>query len=202
MCRKILFIILLPLIAEVLMACCKCDATIVSYYTHTKISVLNLDNSGASASVTSASSVLKTAYGIRLKLFREQTACLNPQKTFFISTAQAFKCDCGVDSLLLRDSITAIKVFTMYDFDNNHLANADVSDYFKVYKPYSFSKIADYLKSSKEVQFYIEKFLEVDIDLLLMNPPALNTQHKFKVQVTFSDGRILVQETPAIDLIL
>ena len=86
------------------------------------------------------------------------------------------------------------------DFDSNHLANSDISDYFKVYKKYSFTSIKDYLKNSNLVLFD-ESSLDMTFDLLLMTPPASSKQQKFKVQITLSDGRILEKETSEIKLI-
>lgn len=144
---------------------------------------------------------MKSAYGIRIHLSREKLVFNVVPKSVFLSSAYAYDCFCPPPRQFLpRDSITAVQVFTLSDFDGSHAANADISDYFKVYSQFSFTTIPDYLDEASWV-IYDESGLEVQLDLLLMTAPSINTKHKFSVRLFLSDGRILEQQTTEIDLI-
>ncbi|WP_221390570.1 DUF5034 domain-containing protein [Dyadobacter sp. NIV53] len=199
--NKILLLLLFPLMAEVLVACCDCTDPLIGHYTNKTIVVNNIDNSGSEPMTTTANSVPKEAYGIRTQLNREETACLNPFKYLFIQTAYATSCGCPPpNQLLARDSVIAIQIFTLNDFDVNHPANSDISDYFKIFKGSSFSTIANFIKMYNTV-LYSKSELELSFDALLMIPPNLNQNNYFKIKIILSDGRTLEGTTTSIDLI-
>lgn len=193
---------LFPMLANLVVSCCNCEDPAIFHYTYKTLGVKNLDNSGSEVRESSAGAILKTAYGIRLLLGRQKTARHQVPRGFFVSAAYAqVDCFCPPPRQFEpRDSITAIKVMTLTAFDNSHPVNADVSDFFRVYKPYAFATIPEAL-TSKEKVLYDESELPDKIDLLLMTAPAINTRHQFKVQVYLSDGRVLEADTPLTDLI-
>ena len=198
--RKILFLLLFPIMVQLVVSCCSCVEPLIQHYSNKSISLQNLDNSGSEPVPSTSGSIAKTAYGIRLQVIREKTACIQKQTSLFITSAYAMSCDCPpLNQYIPKDSITSIKIYTLNDFDSSHLSNADISDYFKVYNLFSFSTINNYLKKSSSI-LYDESELETKADLLLMTPPIVNTQHKFNIQITLSDGRIF-QETLQIELI-
>jgi hypothetical protein len=200
--NKILFFLLFPLITELVVSCCDCNIeTLIGHYTNKDIVLTNIDNSGSEPITTTANSVPKQAYGIRTQLNREKTACLSPSKSIFIQTAYATSCNCPPpNQLLARDSVTAIQIFTLNDFDANHPANSDVSDYFRIFKGSSFSTISDFIIDYNTI-LYDESELELLFDVLLMTPPILNQKHYFKIKISLSDGRTLEATTTSIDLI-
>lgn len=199
--KKIIFILLLPLILEIVVSCCECVDPIFQNYTNKAISINNLDNSGKEPIVSASTAIIKTAYGIRIQLHREKIACIEGPNSIFIQSAFATSCDCPPPyQFLPKDSITTIKILSLNDFNSNHSANSEISDYFKVFNHYSFSTIQEYLKNTRSVLNYESEF-EIKIDLLLMTAPTINNQQKFRVQITLSDGRILEQETSIIELI-
>ena len=199
--KKLIIIILFPLIAEIVVSCCQCTDSLVLYYTNKTLSISNLDNRGSEPIVSSSPSFIKTAYGIRINLVRENIACIKQTNYFIIQSANATSCRCPpITQFLPRDSITSLKIFALNDFDLNHSANSDISDYFKVYKQYSFASINDYLKNLDST-VYDEQEFDLGIDLLLMTAPTLSSKHKFKVQIILSDGRMLEQETSLTELI-
>jgi hypothetical protein len=193
--KKILFLLLFPVIAELAISCgdCNCEEIVFLKYSNKSISLENIDNSGESSVVTSSDSALKTAYGIKLQLTREQTACGKEHGFVFFPSAYA-KCDCpSPNQFLPKDSITSIKVFSLNAFDSDHGANADVSAYFKAYRSdHSFISLGEFPKYSNMV-LENETYFTMSVNLLLMTAPAMNTQHAFKVQLTLTDGRILEQ---------
>jgi len=199
--KKILLVLLFPFLADLVVSCCNCLGTVIHHYTNKTIAVSNLDNSGQAPQITSSASVFKSAYGIRIKLTREKTALIDKPMIVFGECAYARECFCRPpDQFLPDDSLTAIRVITLNDFNSDHLANSDVSGYFKVYVPYSFYTFDDYVKNTSASLFY-ENDLQINIDLLLMTPPASVGAHQFRVQIVLSDGRTLEQDTPTIDFI-
>jgi hypothetical protein len=163
--------------------------------------VSNLDNSGQEPLETSSGSVVKTAYGIRVKLTREKMVRIDRSKIMLGEPAYAYDCSCPpTDEFLPTDSIAAIRVITLTDFNSSHLVNSAVSTYFKVYKSYSFSTLDDFVNKTSAT-FFNETELQVTFDLLLMTPPDSNGPHQFRVQIILSDGRTLEQDTSTIDFI-
>lgn len=206
--RKIIFILLLPVIAEIIVSCCDCAEVIFKNYTNESVLVKNLDNSGQDPVVSVSNSIDKDAYGIRVEVYREITAFNKKTTPTFFQSAYATSCQCPPpEQFFPIDSVMSIKIFTLNDFDLAHSADSDISDYFKVYQQYFFRTINDYLKSTpngygnSSLVLYDESELEIKVDLLLMTVPTINDQHRFKVEIILSDGRILELETPEIELI-
>lgn len=201
MVKKTLFLLLFPLIAQLVISCCDCPEPVIRYYTNKSITARHLDNRGAQVEVATSGSIPKKAYGIRLQLTREITACIQKSNSLFISSAYAFGCHCmPALQFWAKDSIKTIKIFTLRDFDNTHFAGADLSDYFQVFTANTFTSITDYLKHPEAV-LYTETELTNSTNLLLMTAPSTHTQHQFRLQMTLSDGRVLETETSTIELI-
>lgn len=199
--KKIIIIFLFALIVQLIVSCCGgCGEPLELHYTNKEIIISSLDNRGEVPLVSSSTTFIKTAYGIRINFTRENIACIKKTNTFFIQSANALSCKCPPDHYLPRDSITSLKIFTLNDFDSNHSANSDISDYFKVFKKNTFTPISSYLKNSDSSLYYNQGYNQ-DTDILLMSPPTINNKHKFKVQIILSDGRVLEQETLLIELI-
>jgi hypothetical protein len=208
MIKKVIIILLLPIVAEVVIACCDCLDPVKKTYSNEAFIINYLDNSGASPVATTAGSVPKDAFGIRLQFQREIVACHYRMIPTFFQSAYAFSCDCPPDyQIFPKDSVLSIKIFTQYDFDAGHAADSDISDYFSIYHPHSFTSIDKYLKpeidydGNSTLVLYRNEDLTTDLDLLLMTAPSTNTTHQFKVQITLSDGRVFEDETTEIDLI-
>jgi hypothetical protein len=196
----------MPIAGVVFHSCCGCnEETQHENYSHQTIFLKNLDNSGKEAIESEALQLNKNAYGIRLYLEREKVVIAYEKKqinSIFIQSAYATSCECPPEFLYFaNDSIVSIKIFTVNDFDNLHLENSNITDYFKVAG--SFSSIENYVKNLYYT--YAEDFeywgRELKLDLLLMTAPTANNKQQFEVQVTLSDGRILKQKTLEIELL-
>ncbi len=88
--KKVLIILLFPFITEMVVSCCPdCDDPIIGHYTNKTLWVSNIDNSGIKPEITNGNPVPKEAFGIRVRLGREKTACLTPRRSLFIQTAYA-----------------------------------------------------------------------------------------------------------------
>ena len=200
--KKVVFLLLFPLLAEVVVSCCNCVEPVIQRYTNKTISVTNLNNSGAAPESTNADTVVKRAFGIRVLLERERLACLEKKMpSLFMQSAYAFSCGCEPAlQYLPKDSIESISIYTLNEFDNSHAAGADVSDYFKVYGDYHFRTIENYVKNTSPTLFN-DQDLKPQIDFLLMTAPAVSGEHRFRVQIKLSDGRILQSESSPIKLV-
>lgn len=201
MTKKIFLLLLFPFIVDLAISCCNCLDTLTHHYSNKTIVVSSLDNSGQEPKEIAAGSVIKTAYGIRVQLIREKTACVNKPQVMFGQAAYAYDCSCPpTDEFLPNDSITSIRILTLRKFNNDHPVNSDVSSYFRVYTSSYFYTLDDYLKYLGAT-FNNEAELQFTFDMLLMTPPASGGPNQFRVQFILSDGRILEQDTPTIDFI-
>jgi hypothetical protein len=196
---KVFFILLFPLIAEMIVSCCDCAEPEHFRYTNSELAVSNLDNSGQFPEESNTPEIIKSAYGIRVRVLTE-LACLEKKRSFIIGNAYATSCDCEPGlQFHPKDSVTGIKVFSLNDFDSLHSAGSDISAYFMVYKLYRFSDISDHLDKD-DPSFYDDQERLKALDLLLITAPSTGTQHRFAVEVHLSDGRILKKQTPAVEL--
>lgn len=184
-----------------MISCCDCDEPLMANFTYKNLSIEHLDNSGTEP-ISTNESVLKTAYGIRLTINREEIANLNHTKFLFMQSAYAISCDdCAEKKFLPKDSITSIRIITLNDFDENHPADSDISAYFKVYKFRVYSTISEHIETFLNHYINYPSQFESEDDFLLMNAPTINTQHAFKIEIHLSDGTILEQQTTPINLI-
>ncbi len=200
--KKIILILALPLILDLIVSCCDCPNSIVYKYSFKNYEVNHLDNSGSGIIISSSNSIIKTAYGIRLTINNEQIAQNRCNPTKFIQGAYAMV-DCRCPPPVIYnpiDSIIGIKIYCLTDFDNNHLANSEISEYFKVYNYHYYQTIQDYIKQWNFPIFDKSEF-NSSIDLLLMSPPTFTSNsHSFKIQIYLSDNRIIEKQTTSINL--
>ena len=206
----VLFLLLVPIV-PIFYSCCDCDSITVSCkYSHKALSLKLLDNSGAAVIESEALQLNKNAFGIRLYLTREgceecgeNTVSQNIKQlsTFFAQSAYAFICcDCPPDfAYLPLERIESIKIFTLNNFDSAHPEGSDITDYFRSAGG-SFQKVEN-LVSSLYYDWAMQLPSDLTIDLLLMVAPTTDNKQQFKIEVALSDGRILEQQTPEIELL-
>jgi len=208
MARKIVLILLAPLIVEIAIGCCHCDdaPSVASLYTYKSIQLENLDNRGAEPVVSESGPYLKEAYGLRVHLYRDLIAHSSGAPVSFFPSAYAFSCGCeNNSSISARDSITYVHIITLRDFDASHQAGAEISDLFRVqtesYGTQELTRVGEYATGPYLRYASADRFLrDMTFDILLFAQPAAGGLYKFKIQFTLSDGRVLEQETPEIQL--
>lgn len=192
---------MLLLMLEVLAACCNCDDSIHFSYSNCSMTISNLDNSGAEPVVTQSNTISKDAFGIRVEIFRNEHICkVKPNNSFIFQSAYAMSCDCPPEFLYFPvDSIIDLKITSLKDFDSEHLADADVSEYFYVRDGNNFTALAKYLDWNLSVAYdYTNPSLE--FDLLLMYPPTMGAEQQFAVAIELSDGRVFNAQTEVLQL--
>ncbi len=193
---------MLPLMVELMVACCDCIEPTHINYTNCSLTINNLDNSGANPKVTQSNTILKDAFGIRVAVIRNENICkVKTNKSFFFQSAFAYSCYCPPElEYLPLDSIISVKVITNKDFNSEYLENSDVSEYFFVFRENEFYIIDEYIDNI-ETTFYDSKNKTLEFDLLLMTPPTIGTEHQFTIIVELSDGRIFNAQTELLKLI-
>ncbi len=198
-----LLVLLAPCLIHLIGSCCSCLDPVIERYTNKSLELAVLDNAGPEPVVSADNRIPIKAFGLRLGLNREKTACLfEPQQGWGVTPAlYATSCDCSLAiEYQPKDSVETIKITTLSDFDATHPAGSDISGYFKAYKSGYFSEISSYIDQYFTVLYGEADFRE-EVDLLLLTPPAISGQYQFVVRLLLSDGRILEQRTPEITLL-
>lgn len=192
---------MLPLLIELLVACCDCYEPVYFNYTNCSMTISNLDNSGVKPVVTESNTIAKDAFGIRVEIYRNEDICkVKPNHSLIFQSAYAMSCDCPPEfQYLPLDSITDVKITSLNDFDSEHLANADVSEYFYVKSGNGFTEISKFVENMHSTLYGLSDS-GFEFDLLLMFPPTLGPEHQFAVEVELSDGRIFNVQTDVLEL--
>ncbi|TCD12552.1 DUF5034 domain-containing protein [Pedobacter frigidisoli] len=199
MIKKILYVFILALMAQLIVACvnCNCPPIRTIYYTNKGISLKNMDSALPQPSVTNTGIIASTKYGIQIQLLTQQLTLSKPQISWGLMQS-AYACKCPEDDFIAKEGILSLKVFSDQDFDSTHPKNTDLSLYFKAKRYDKLLPIIDYIKSSKDMgyissyDFYEGIFLQV--------APTVSKKHKFKIVITLSDGRTLEAETTEVEL--
>ena len=190
------------------------------YFVINNIEIQNIDNSGRNPVIIENENVTipKEGYGIRIIFNLEQLtdsvindaiinngSIKNFTKNITLSTnLYATSCDDYSPPLLtFKDTILNIKIFSLNDFDNENLANSDVSNLFRIYDSNKYISIEEYLEKHTTIYFegyYNPYNMGRKIDLYLMKAPVFTGEHSFSIEVLLSDGRILYATTSIINL--
>ncbi len=197
--KKPLIILLIIFAIRVLVSCCDCLDSTYLKYTFDSIETVHIDNSGQNPKYINSGTILKEAYGIQIKLSLNQLAFFKPLNFGAFNSTFAFDCECPPEiQYLAQDTISEIKIITLNDFDNNHLANSEISVYFKVYTYSNYITIQEFIDTPENI--YYEKPDKKFIDIYLMQAPEITGEHQFKVEIGLSNGSILSSTTSLITL--
>lgn len=198
---KVILILILPLLVEIVVSCCNCSDTTFINYTNCSLNVFNLDNSGPDIRISQSDTIPKNAFGLKISINRSENTCeLIRNNSLFIQSANAYDCFCPPEfEYLPLDSIVSISIITKNDFDTEHLKSSDVSEYFYVFNGSGYTSLIGYFDNIiAKISDYFETAYE--LDLLLMTPPNIGTEHQFEINVELSDGRNFNNQTRKIIL--
>lgn len=188
--KKVLFVISITFSLRVLSSCCDCPPTSEFQYSFDYISVYNLDNSGKESVISQTNVIPKEAYGILID-FSLLKISLNSFHLKGFSEANAFDCFCPPETRYTpKDTITSIVIISNNVFDNQHPAESNISDLFKILGSDNYISIQEYLKKSEKIYEYNKPENE-KINLFLLQPPSSAGDFRFTVEVHLSDNRIL-----------
>ncbi len=204
----ILFLLSLPFLLEVLIACCNCEQVADKTFATGALLVNNLDNSGATAVSTTADSIRAAVYGLSVQVVRNIMAegC---QSLHLVPGAYATSCDCGWVLARATQSLSEIRVLTRNALSENLPEGSDVSRSFRIdvdrvfplspleaaflYQPNSFFNLIDVPEDTIEDR--------IDFKLLLVDQPQFLGEHQFTVQLVYADGSTEQRESTPVVLI-
>lgn len=199
MIKKILFVFGLALMSQLIVACinCNCPPVRTIYFTSKGLSLKNMDLSLPQPMVTNSGTISSANYGIQVQLQTTLLTMGTQHRTWGLMQS-AYACSCNEDEFIGKEHILSLKIVSSNDFDTNHPKNTDLSLYFKAIKGATIIPIADYIKSSNELNYNIMYAFSEGI--FLQAAPNMNKKHKFKLILTLSDGRIIEAETSEVEL--
>lgn len=196
---KVVFFLLLPFIAQVLVSCCDCDNDYVFYhYTRSNMEIRAFDNYNTTPDFNVSDGVSRNTYGIRLTMTREDIASIEAPFNLF-SSCYAFTCRCEETPVVLySEEVEDFSFTTLLDFDADHPAGSDVSDLFVRFDGERYEAMNYFIDRLKKLNI-VENY-SIDFDLLLMHAPAQSQDVQFKVKMVLSDGRVFETETETVTL--
>jgi hypothetical protein len=201
----------LLLLAAIALFCCstqcgdECDPTFVPAH-QTRWALETLDNSGATPTVLSSTSLPRQAFGIRI-------SC--PMDFLPADTVGA---DMGCGLFFFPDTpVVSLRVVTLLDFDVQHPALSDVTDLFRCRlnggqmslaaprpvvsgSTYVGNQHTQYGLPEQAVYLLNQRALSVEADLLLTSPPTAPLTARFEIELTRRDSSVVSLKTPTIQL--
>jgi Domain of unknown function (DUF5034) len=192
--KKAGIVLLVAFTARMVIACCQCsNGTAILRYSYQSLKVTSFDNSGEQLIPAQSGPVAKEAYGITLDLNFIQIAS---ERGSLFPSAYAFKCSCEPSFRLVpKDSIIAIAITSLHDFDDTHPSGSVVTGYFRALAAGSYITVGNYLAHVGKVNYPIGEF-----NLYLLTPPQVTGDYAFKVDVTLSDNRVMSDTTSLVNL--
>ncbi len=194
--KKIIFILIFPLLVEILSSCCRCPEVNHYEYSNCDITLQNLDNSGDNIIVAMSDSITEDNYGIRVAVNRSLDVCKTYDfPSIFINSATA--CSCPNDTWTARQEISSLKIYTINHFDTSHYAGSEVTEYFSAFSGDFSTDIDSFIKNYNYEAYGYENDERL-FDLLLNTPPSIGNKHSFKIVVSLIDGKKIIKETSEV----
>ena len=199
-----LFLLLLPLMMEVLVSCGDdYDSPVEEIeVSHCDLELSDLDNSGAAPQLNFDDSITREAYAIRVRIIRQEYSCrIEENSNFhFISSAMAtYPYRNYRYQFIPLENITSISVETMNQFGPDLPPGSDVTQFFRVKSKleYRYFTVEEY-KSRLEIENSSYENRNLEFDMFLMEPTESMEEQQFKVTIELSDGRTLEAMTEPI----
>lgn len=185
---RILCWLLVPMMIGTIQACCNCADVIYYQFTISKVEVANLDNSGIVPVAIRDDTVSKKSYclGITItttKIALQKTAVPN----LFVQTASAQDCFCaGGFYGQTKDTLLALHIYTVNDFDSTHLAGSEINTYFFSDGRNPLPATGQFNQPLYSFDFGSPAFV---YSLMLMHEPQFSALCQFRVEVDFSNRK-------------
>jgi len=165
-----------------------------------------VDNRGERPITAEENRLPATAYAIGMSMLYEFVHYESPLNGFS-NSAYAYSCD---ESYRRNDTIEAIRIRALSDFDEFHLAGTDLTDFFAAKMRSTvtaFSSTEDKIEHAIAVSSFVENvnesspyYLLTDFDLFLLKKPSEEAVFQFIIEVELSNEKILVDTTDSIIL--
>jgi hypothetical protein len=204
---KTTFIFLSYYCILIINSCCSCDQIEPDFFKTNNIRLNHIEfsfkgDTNYSFTQISNDTALKNKYGIQVQFETQTIVQKNRAFNSFINSAYA--CKCVNENYITKDTIEKIKIYSLLNFDANHLAGSDITAYFVSfafqYNPTKLSKIpiTEFLYKKRnenyspyeQMPFYLDK-----------TPEANNNKMQFAVSVEFKNGKILRDTSSIINLL-
>lgn len=195
--KRIILIGLFLFIADLFIACCRCDEMPIIEFKRCELVVSNLKYTDTEHVELTTDSINKEEYGIQLWFVRKENTCQVKSTGLFINSALACSCD-GQQGKAL-DRFESMRVFTLQPFDSIHPAESDITEYF-IGEPYNPMSIPDYIASQNTDNGYTYYRYPDFMSIKLIATPDSVISRQFNVEVTMTDGRVLSQLTQPVVL--
>lgn len=167
-----------------------------------------LDNTFASLQLSENDTVAAKAFGMRLGLnyVYEGNICkINPLETFsFFSSCYAGGSVKATKIYVPVNAIDTVYILADNDFDADHPAGSNITEFFSVFRKYQFSDVDQYLRGKRRLEFQQEYTFPMreEADVLLMKIPELPGDFQFIIRFVMANGEVMERTTPLIHLSL
>jgi hypothetical protein len=196
---KIGVLILIGFTTRLIVSCCDCPPSTTYKYKFDSIKLSHIDNSGQTPVYVDSGTIPKEAYGLQIELSLSKLALHKFSDFAGFNSTCAFDCFCPPETQYFpQDTLSAIRIISLNDFDNTHPANSEVSEYFKVLTYNTYITIQEYLDYPETI-YSGQPFIEL-IGLYLMQAPLVTGDHRFRVEIVLSDGTTLISTSTLIML--
>ena len=200
---KAIFILSIPLMAEILVGCCNCPEPEYFSYSNCAVYTTLLDNSSQYPAEIQAGSVAREAFGLRVHITRAEQMCLTPHAGHigFVGSAHALSCPCDPPiTYAPTDRIDHLRVLALNDFNEMNPSGSDVTEYFRFISHSEMQSVPEYLYSRSDT-LYGGSIRPLEFDIFLMTPPQDTGTYRFQIEVELSDDRVLQTKTDSVRLI-
>lgn len=198
--KKATLIIVIVFLIRVLFSCCDCQTPTEYQYSYDYFSVYNLDNSGASPTISETNKIPKEAYGIRLDFSFLKVSSVKRDKNSMFPEASASDCECPpYFQYIAKDTISSIDIITINKLDEQHPANSSVADLFKILLDLNYITLTEFINQPETI-FNYKLPDKKSLDLFLMQIPESYGEQIFKIEILMSDSRLLTMTTNPVIL--
>ena len=197
--KKIALVLFIGFALRLVVSCCDCPEEAVFKYTFDYIETRHLDNAGKTPAIVDSGTILKEAYGLQIEFSLIQLACNKTLNFSAFNSAYATSCGCPPElQYLAQDTISAIRIKTLNNFDQTHPADSDISGYFKVLDYDNYITIQELIDAPEMI--YYEKPDKDLMKVFLMQAPTQTGEYRFQVELLLSNGTTLTSVTTPINL--
>ncbi|MGB1241882.1 MAG: DUF5034 domain-containing protein [Chitinophagales bacterium] len=183
-------------------SCCEDEFT----YSWSELYLSNVDNRGENPITAEDNRLPAIAYAIGMSMELEFVHYESPFNGFS-NSAYAFSCD---ESYRRNDTIKAIRIRALSDFDESHPVGTELGDLFAAKTRgtvTAFSTLEDKTEHAIAVSSFAENVndsspydLLTDFDLFLLESPSQEAAFQFIVEVELLNAKVLVDTTDSIVL--
>lgn len=185
---------------------CSCDETPIPFNL-TKISISNLNNSGAGIGINEGNSMYSSAVAFEVmvsdtnQFYPYYSACKTNSITTGFSTAMAFSYDCD-PYFEAQEKIDSLRIITLYDINQAIVAGEEISDLFFAQSDYfpntglyaNLYDVIDHLNTS------VNNFPNLKLQVFL-SLPVENNNARFAFNFYLNSGVVICDTTNLINIL-